>query len=151
MENNSTMGFSQSKNITWYHAMTVARGLMKGESAKLLIMKDGVVVQGNCPGGIGFNSDDISYVEIVYVSGSKMVIKDEKKIKGPHTNPYHMLAGRPNVEGIPVKTYESTDTTINLYFDREAYKPLEAKTITLINAGKRILALFIINDSVMRF
>ena len=62
-----------------------------------------------------------------------------------------MLAGRPNVEGIPVKTYESTDTTINLYFDREAYKPLEAKTITLINAGKRILAVFIINDSEMKF
>ena len=81
MDVSHKMGFSQSKNITWFHARFDERGLMKGESAKLLIMKDGVVVQGNCPGGIGFNSDDISYVEIVYVSGSKMVIKDEKKNK----------------------------------------------------------------------
>ena len=57
----------------------------------------------------------------------------------------------PSIEGITVKTYVSTDTTINFYFDREAYKPLEAKTITLINAGKKILAVFNINDSEMRF
>ena len=150
MDVSHKMGFSQSRNITWFHAKG-GPDLMKGESAKLLIMKDGVVVQGNCIGGIGFNSEDISYVEIVYVSGSKMVIKDEKKIKGPHTNPYHMLAVIPSIEVIPVKTYVSTDTTINLYFDREAYKPLEAKTITLINAGKKILAVFNINDSEMRF
>ena len=81
----------------------------------------------------------------------KIRIKGKNNIQGPNTNPYHILAGRPNVEGIPVKTYKSTDTKINLYFDRDAYKPLEAKTITLINAGENILAVFNINDSAMRF
>lgn len=144
------MGFSQSKDISWIHTKG-GPDLMKGESAKLLIMEDGVVVQGNCPGGIGFDSKDISYIDIVYVSDKKIRIKGKNNIQGPNTNPYHILAGRPSVEGIPVKTYKSTDTKINLYFDRDAYKPLEAKTITLINTGENILAVFNINVSEMKF
>lgn len=155
MEINSTMGFSQSKDISWMHAKG-GPDLMKGESAKLLIMEDGVVVQGYCPGGIGFDSKDISYIDIVYVSDKKIRIKGKNNIQGPNTNPYHILAGRPTVTsipywGVPVKTYKSTDTKINLYFDRNAYRPLEAKTITLINAGENILAVFNINVSEMKF
>lgn len=156
MENNSTMGFSQSRDISWMHTKG-GPDLMEGESAKLLIMEGGVVVQGICPGGIGFDSKDISYIDIVYVSNKKIRIKGKNNIQGPNTNPYHILAGRPSVTtipiwgGVPVKTYNASDTTINLYFDRDAYKPLEAKTITLINAGENILAVFNINGGDIRF
>lgn len=137
------MGNSRSKQyIIWSNKNS-------NESvAYVSTMRTGKVIQAKEENGIGFDSNNITKVEIELVNANVNSIVTKEKIQGPSRDPYHIFAGMPDLFGqAPAVPYASDAKYFTFYVDADYYENNQIKTIKFY-VEEEIVATFGLQNSI---
>ncbi len=137
------MGNSRSKQyIMWSNKNS------NGSVAYVSTMRSGKVIQAKEENGIGFNSNNITKVEIELVNANVKSIVTKDKIQGPSRDPYHIFAGMPDLFGqAPAVPYASDAKYFTFYVDADYYGNNQIKTIKFY-VDEEIVATFGFGNSI---